>query len=61
MAICRGTELKSRPARAFIAVWADFFIEGKIRLPENEMINHLRYIVKEEFVMVFTDTQFVTI
>ena len=34
---------------------------GKIRLPENEMINHLRYIVKEEFVMVFTDTQFVTI
>ncbi len=34
---------------------------GKIQVPGNEMVNHLRYIVKEEFVMVFTDNQIVSI
>ena len=32
---------------------------GKILLPEIEMICHLRYLIKEDFVIVYTDNQMV--
>ena len=34
---------------------------GKIILPEIEMVCYLRYIIKEDFVIVYTDTQMIAV